>query len=935
MARLLLSTLLAPQGPVGQFFGDLIGQLEAHGHSVVLWAPEPLPGREAQCLPLPWSLHRLAALYPAGGPTCFSALEIDAALWSGRIAHLIKQGIPGSQAPALYAALRAASEQVLEATRPDLFVAWNPYAPHIGVAYALCQAAGIATATLERGLLPATYHLDRGGFLGASAVAGVALEELLSAGDWPEAARTGRAYIENWPLESLARITEKTPGAAQEGKKASGIDGRVIAFLTTDDATVGTFPAGNPDRSRYMPYFADSFAAARAVALACPQARVLIKAHPSILHLTDVDDLPANASITDTPPLELLREADLAVSMGGSLEVMAVRLGTPLVHLVRDPFSGKGIFFEPEGPDDLARCIETALRATPAELEARRARFDALCGYLIREYYICHPPMQDGTRGVAQAVALLESALPAPSTAEPPPVFRREDVVREPSGTPAFPLPPATPQEVRAALAGPSERTVFLDFDHTLFAGNTTEEYLRQARPALLVSLILGFVRGFLPWQKFFGRRWFRFRDYAAVMAVTLLMPWNLARWRRNAPELFAARGTHELAQALKTVPAERTVIVSFGFDMLIGPLVKGTHWESCRRACVPFQLHPRVLKTLWQGKARLIGRLFPPRVVATAALVTDSEDDRDLLDQVKIPLLVEPVGESRAAEESFYLPMRYTALAKYNAHYVRRQTLFVELPMLMLATLPLAGAPWLWLGAVLSLFVSMLAIYEIGYFENDQVAAKSEARPTLTPMAARFRDFPLARHAWSWAITLGLVGTLLASLRLTGGAFDASLFALMAGLWMAVLLAVRRLFSIYNRLPEQRRIFIYPLLQAAKLLAPLVVIPGLVLGGALLLAQTVAMWMIYVVYRSGGDKAILMNEKKVLNETVRLVAFLALAAGMLLTSPAETVSHEAVAGVLILAWLLRERWGGFIRRLIMTAGRNLKNRLGRRLLAR
>ncbi|WAC28631.1 hypothetical protein [Ancylobacter sp. SL191] len=921
MARLLLSTLLAPRGPVGQFFGDLIGQLEARGHSVVLWAPEPLAGREAQCLPLPWPLHKLAGLYPASGPTRFSALEVDAALWSGRIAHLARQGAPASQAPALYAALRAASEQVLEATRPDLFVAWNPYAPHTGVAYALCRAAGIATATLERGLLPATYHLDRSGFLGASAVAGVALEELLPAADWPEAARAGAAYVENWPLESLARITEKAPRTAPEGTHAAGADARLIAFLTTDDATVGTFPAGNPDRPLYMPHVADSFKAARAVALACPQAQVLIKAHPSITHLTDVDDLPANARIVDTPPLELLREADLAVSMGGSLNVMAVRLGTPLVHLVRDPFSGKGVFFEPEGPDDLARCIELAASATPAELEARRARFDALSGYLIRDYYICHPSMQDGTRGVADAVALLESALPAAPSAEAAPAFRREEVVREPSGAAGFPLPPVTPEEVRAALAGPSGRTVFLDFDHTLFAGNTTEEYLRQARPALLVSLILAFVRGFLPWRKFFGKHWFRFRDYAAVVAVTLLMPWNLARWRRNAPALFAARGAHELAQALKVVPAERTVIVSFGFDMLIGPLVKGTHWESCRRACVPFQLHPRVLKTLRHGKARLIGGLFPPRVVATAALVTDSEDDRDLLDQVKIPLLVEPVGEKSAAEESFYLPMRYTALAKYNAYYVRKQTLFVELPLLLLATLPLAGAPWLWLGAALALFVSMLAVYEIGYFENDQVAAAREANPTLTPMAARFRDFPLARHAWSWAIALGLVGALLASLRATGGTLDTGVFALFAGLWLAALLAVRGLFYGYNRLPEPRRILLYPLLQSAKLLAPLLLLPGLALGAALLLAQTVAMWMTYAVYRAGGDK------EKVPRNTVRAVSFIVLAAGTLLASPAGTLHTEAVAGGLILAWLLRERWMGLVRRSLAKVLNKLRHR--------
>ncbi|WGD28997.1 hypothetical protein AncyloWKF20_14530 [Ancylobacter sp. WKF20] len=919
MATILLSTLLQPADRTAAFFSSLIGALETKGHQVWLWAPGPLAGFEARCLPMPYAIRDWLRHYPVAPSPVRDA---ETAKWIARLKVLTRQGCPASLAPQLYEIVRGVSEHVLATVQPDLFVAWNPYEVRVGVTYDLCRERGIATATLERAPLPNTWHLDSQDHLAGSRLRALSYEDIAADDAQAELCRqTTAALFAKFPLEGLDRYRQQGGGTDLPHSR------KRIVFLTTDDMTVGIHPTDHPDRRMLLPGFLSSFDAARAVAEAHPDKDVLLKVHPNALHLVDEQDYPGNVSIVDGPPAPLLKTADVVVSMGGSLTAMAIGLGKPVVHLVHDAYHGKGIFFEIAQPDELGRAIDAAMTASPDELARRRARFDIVSGYMLRSYVVSHPAEVEGLYGVAQAVEMIDRHLAqrvtAPTAAAELPAAPAADAAH--GFHPAAP----SPDEVRAALTGPSERTVFLDFDHTLFAGNTTEEYLRQARPALLVSLILAFVRGFLPWRKFFGRHWFRFRDYAAVVAVTLLLPWNLARWRRNAPALFAARGTHELAQALKVVPAERTVIVSFGFDMLIGPLVKGTHWESCRRACVPFQLHPRVLKTLRHGKARLIGGLFPPRVVATAALVTDSEDDRDLLDRVKVPLLVEPVGEKSAAEESFYLPMRYTALAKYNAHYVRKQTLFVELPLLLLATLPLAGAPWLWLGAALALFVSMLAVYEIGYFENDQVAAAREANPTLTPMAARFRDFPLARHAWSWAIALGLVGALLASLRLTGGVFDSDLFAILAGVWIVVLLVVRGLFAAYNRLPEARRIFVYPLLQAAKLLAPLLLIPGLALGAALLLAQTVAMWMTYAVYRAGGDKAMVPRE------TVRLTAFLALAAGTLLASPSGTLHTEAVAGVLILAWLLRERWVGVIRRPLVAAAKTLKTRLAHRFASR
>lgn len=526
MATILLSTLLQPADRTAGFFSSLIGAMEAKGHQVWLWAPSPLPGFEARCLPLPYAIRDWPRHFPVAASPVRDA-ESDK--WIARLGVLTRQGCPASLAPQLYAIVRGVSEHVLATIQPDLFVAWNPYEVRVGVAYDLCRERGIATATIERAPLPNTWHFDSQDHLARSRLRAVSYDDIAADPAQAELCRqTAAEVFAKFPLEGLDRYQQQGSVAPQAQ------DRQRIVFLTTDDMTVGMHPGNHPDRRLLLPQFLNSFDAARAVAEAHPDKDVVLKVHPNALHLVDEQDYPANVSLADGPPAPLLKTADVVVSMGGSLTAMAVGLGKPVVHLVRDAYHGKGIFFEIAQRDELVSVIDTALAASPEELARRRERFDIVSGYMLRTYVISHPAATDGLYGVAQAAQAIEAHLAGLAPRSRPPAAPPADAARP------FELPVPTPDEVRAALAGPSGRTVFLDFDHTLFAGNTTEEYLRQARPALLVSLILAFVRGFLPWRKFFGRHWFRFRDYAAVVAVTLLLPWNLARWRRNAPALFA-----------------------------------------------------------------------------------------------------------------------------------------------------------------------------------------------------------------------------------------------------------------------------------------------------------------------------------------------------------------------------------------------------------
>ncbi|MCF4166511.1 hypothetical protein L2U69_12730 [Zavarzinia compransoris] len=444
---------------------------------------------------------------------------------------------------------------------------------------------------------------------------------------------------------------------------------------------------------------------------------------------------------------------------------------------------------------------------------------------------------------------------------------------------------------LRAALAA-DDGLVFLDFDYALFGSSSTEEYLRRAWPGPLVSIVLALVRDFMPWGLLLGRYGYRVRDYIAIMLVTVLAPWNILLWRWRAPALFARHAGHPLAALMRGVAPERVVIVSFGLDFIVAPLLKGSPFAACRRVCVPALTSFAALR---RGKLSGLSPIFGADRIAGAVAITDSEDDRDLLDAVRAPFLIAPTGPRVVAEEGLYFPMRYTARAKYGRFYVLYNSLLRELPMLALATWPERGPSPLWAVAVALLYASMLAIYEIGYFENDFVAAKHEARPVVQPESSRFEGFSLEPRAWAWGGVLGLLGCLAAVA--DRDVFDGLGLALAAGIWLAVLVVTRLLFHAYNTLPVQRRVLLYPVMQAAKLFGMLLVLPGHVFGAALLLAQVVAMWITYAIYRTGGDKS------AVPRDYARPVLFAIFALALALVLPVEDLAAHAPALTGILVW--------------------------------
>jgi hypothetical protein len=126
-----------------------------------------------------------------------------------------------------------------------------------------------------------------------------------------------------------------------------------------------------------------------------------------------------------------------------------------------------------------------------------------------------------------------------------------------------------------------------------------------------------------------------------------------------------------------------------------------------------------------------------------------------------------------------------------------------------------------------------------------------------------------------------------------------------------SVLVVVRTLFFVYNRIPAHLRMFLYPILQAAKVFGPFVVLSGTAVGAAVLLAQVMTMWINYAVYRTGG------NQKMLSRDRVRLIAFIVLLSGLLAARPHVELPSSVLQICIAVLWILILAWKAEIGRTI------------------
>jgi hypothetical protein len=195
-----------------------------------------------------------------------------------------------------------------------------------------------------------------------------------------------------------------------------------------------------------------------------------------------------------------------------------------------------------------------------------------------------------------------------------------------------------------------------------------------------------------------------------------------------------------------------------------------------------------------------------------------------------------------------------------------------------------------------LLLFFSLQAIYEIGHYENDFIAVKKEKTPTLASNYRRFANYNINFWAWVWAVLTGAAGCYLY--------FNDWEFSIMSA-WLGLLLFLRIVFYIYNRITPQSRITIYLILQSIKSFAGLVVIFPTLVGILLAIAHIFQHATAYIIYRCQGDRKLFPRA------IVRMVIFLVGIAIVFGLNEELSLVHLAVASFWVLLTVVIENMGG------------------------
>lgn len=379
-----------------------------------------------------------------------------------------------------------------------------------------------------------------------------------------------------------------------------------------------------------------------------------------------------------------------------------------------------------------------------------------------------------------------------------------------------------------------------LDFDYTLYCGNSTEDYLGQLRPAWLAYAMLAtvtfFVRVFGP---FFGLSIPVWRDYLWVRVAWFLFPWSRRTWARQARELAEKKGNAALLAAVRQDASRRIVIISFGFAHIQGPLLAAMGLGGARLIAATAGWHGQNLRTATKSAA--IRACLTPEDIRDAVFVTDSQDDRDLLELFPQAHCVVWCDRAPFPLAGVYVPFRYTAEGKYAVQdIIWNQHITEDLAVILIAYTSAAAD----LLALPLLFVSFFCVYEMGYYENNTLAARLEDHPTIAPGHAQFAHYPIGRQGAVWAAVTGLAGCALCPLPLLRAAL----------LWAGLLLGTRIAFHVFNTTHPGKRLYLFPLLQILKTFAyaPLL---GVGPAGALLLfAQVMRQTTNYCIYRNGGN---------------------------------------------------------------------------------
>jgi glycosyltransferase involved in cell wall biosynthesis len=442
----------------------------------------------------------------------------------------------------------------------------------------------------------------------------------------------------------------------------------------------------------------------------------------------------------------------------------------------------------------------------------------------------------------------------------------------------------ASPEAAIAAIAA-HDGPVLVDLDETLYLRNSTEDFIDCARPALLALLLLRLLDSLRPWRLTGGEQT---RDVWRVRLVSILLPWTRWRWHRRVERLAHGFGNQRLILALKA-RREPPIIVTAGFIPVVGPLVAALGFPEAK--IVAARLHGFEDRRL--GKLHTARRDLGTELLARGLVVTDSLQDLELLQNCAAPLrTLWPGARFRRALSHVYLPGEYvTHVKRPGERYIMRGILQEDFAFWVLASVALTAHPVTHIVALALLLLSFWSIYEIGYVDNDHIAAGYETDPKLT---AEFHSHPVATptvQPWIWALGSAALAMLALHRGPEGAALDLTK-------WMLALAGTLLCFALYNRLDKTTRVWLYPVLQFSRTAAFAIIVPISAIGAAALGAHVISRWVPYHLYRLGASKW-----PSAQPELIRALCFIML--GLLFMRPLDISAYTNWAAIAMLLWIL------------------------------
>lgn len=399
---------------------------------------------------------------------------------------------------------------------------------------------------------------------------------------------------------------------------------------------------------------------------------------------------------------------------------------------------------------------------------------------------------------------------------------------------------------------------LILDFDHTLFLSNSTEEYLSCAYPSILTGLVLALIEGLKPWRLFPGdNSRFVYRDAIRVLLVTILFPWTILVWKLRAPKISSKYINYELLCSLELSNWKTIIIATNGFKFIVSSLLNcfEDFQVDILVSCEFSSVHKSVRK---YGKLKVIESLDADFIdFSKSTFITDNEDDLDLMSEVDNPISLtwEKAKHFRACENT-YIPFVYTEGSDRgnSGHFVK----VVLLTNYLILLLTYGFSTNISLNVIISLFlfsISFWCIYEAGYYENDFYEINYESTKGAGKKSLKFKDYPIETGAWIWSLGLGFTGILTLNYGELLNLTQPKEYFITWLVWASWLLIVRLTFRAYNYSKVKLRILIYPILQVFRLSGPLIFMPLNILGVFLIISQAISRWVWYLVYRTGGDR--------------------------------------------------------------------------------